>query len=271
MQWDKHRIVPAKQPKTVIIIGGGIGGMECARVLALQGNHPVIYERGSELGGTFIAGSAESYKGKMRDLLAWYRRQMDQLDVEVHLNTEISSLDEFNDQQIVIATGSKPKVLSRVHGYERMVEACDWLLGKREVGETVAVIGGGLTGCEIAYELALLGKKPIIVEMLDDLVAQKGVCMANSTYLREWFALNEVPVYLETKLAEVSEGSITCRDKDGNSFEIACDSVISAAGYDPAPLALPRRNVYLVGDCLSVGNLRSVIWRAYEIAMRLGR
>ena len=133
----------------------------------------------------------------------------------------------------------------------------------------MAVIGGGLTGSEIAYELALQGKKPIIVEMKDDLVAQKGVCLANSSYLREWFALHEVPVYLETTLKEVREGSILCTGRDGAEIRLNCDSVISSAGYIPAPLAQKGKNVTLVGDCLQVGNLRSVIWLAYEAAMKI--
>ena len=133
----------------------------------------------------------------------------------------------------------------------------------------VAVVGGGLTGCEIAYELALTGKKPLIVEMKDDLIAQTGVCLANSSYLREWFALHEVPVYLETTVAEVTDAGIVCRGKDGSTFELACDSVISSVGYDPAPLAPRGKGIYLVGDCDRVGNLRTVIWSAYEVAMRI--
>ena len=150
-----------------------------------------------------------------------------------------------------------------------MVEACEYLNGEKEVGETVAVIGGGLTGSEIAYELALQGHKPIIVEMKDDLVSQTGVCLANSSYLREWFALNEVPVYLETTLKEVKDGSIICVSKNDSNIEIKCDSVISCAGYIPAPLAQASKNVYLVGDCLAIGNLRSVVWRAFEVAMKI--
>ena len=149
-----------------------------------------------------------------------------------------------------------------------MVEACDFLNGT-PVGETVAVIGGGLTGSEIAYELALKGNKPIIVEMKDDLVSQKGVCLANSSYVREWFALNKVPVYLETTLKEVKDGSIICTDKSGKELEIKCDSVISCAGYIPAPLAEKSGKVFLVGDCLAIGNLRSVVWRAYDVAMKI--
>ena len=106
--------------------------------------------------------------------------------------------------------------------------------------------------------------------MKDDLVSQKGVCLANSSYLREWFALNKVPVYLETTLKEVKDGSIVCTGKDGKDTEIECDSVISCAGYIPAPLTAEKsKNVYLVGDCLAIGNLRSVIWRAYEAAMKI--
>ena len=176
--------------------------MEAARVLKLREHDPVIYEKNNVLGGTFIPASAESYKGKLRELLAWYRRQMKELDVEVHLGKEIDSVEKFGDAPVIIATGSVPRVMKNIPGHERMIEACDYLNG-RDVGERVVVIGGGLTGSEIAYELALQGKRPVIVEMKNDLVAQKGVCLANSSYLREWFELHEVPVYLETKLKEV--------------------------------------------------------------------
>ena len=268
MQWNKHKIVPTKSPKTVHIIGGGIGGMEAARVLKLRGHNPIIHEKADTLGGTFIAASAESYKGKLRELLAWYKKQMADLQIEVHLNENIDNVEQFKGSPVIVATGSTARVLRSVPGNEKMIEACDYLTGT-PVGETVAVIGGGLTGCEIAYELALQGKKPIIVEMKDDLVSQKGVCLANSSYLREWFALHKVPVYLETTLQTVEDGKIICKDKEGKAVEIACDSVISSAGYIANPLTKAGGNVHLVGDCLQVGNLRTVVWRAYEVAMKI--
>ena len=267
MQRSKHYIRKTARPQTVAIIGGGIGGMEAARVLALRGHRPVIYERSDRLGGTFIAASAESYKGKLRELLSWYIRQMEQLNVEVHFGKEITELSAFDGQQVIVATGSVPRVLKNVPGHERMIEACDFLTGT-PVGQRVAVVGGGLTGCEIAYELALTGKEVTIVEMKDDLIAQKGVCLANSSYLREWFAMHEVPVYLTTRLKEVKDGSIVCEGPEG-IVELPCDSVISSAGYLPAPIAKEGGRVHLVGDCRKVGNLRSVIWRAYEVAMAI--
>lgn len=268
MQWDKHKIIPTKKPKTVHIVGGGIGGMEAARVLKLRGHNPIIYEKSNKLGGTFIPASAESYKFKLRELLEWYKHEMVKLGIEIKLNTEIKDINEFNGEPVIIATGSTPRVLRRIPGHERMVEACEYLNGK-EVGKRVAVIGGGLTGSEIAYELALQGHEPIIVEMKNDLVAQNGVCLANSSYLREWFKWKKVPVYLESTLQEVKEKSILIKGKDGNITELLCDSVISSAGYISAPLATKGKNVFLVGDCMKIGNLKTVIWRAYEVAMEI--
>ena len=105
--------------------------------------------------------------------------------------------------------------------------------------------------------------------MKDDLISQKGICLANSSYLREWFALHKVPVYLETTLQSVEDGKIICKSKDGQTVEIPCDSVISSAGYIENPLAKKAKDIHLVGDCLKVGNLRTVVWRAYEVAMKI--
>lgn len=267
MQWNKHYIKKTTKPKTVAIIGGGIGGMEAARVLKLRGHNPVIYEKTDKLGGTFIPASAESYKGKLRDLLAWYRREMDKLGIEVKLNTEVKDTNMLRADDIIIATGAKPRKLN-IPGFDKTIEACEYLNGK-EVGNNVVVIGGGLTGSEIAYELALGGKTVTIVEMKNDLIAQKGVCLANSSYLREWFALNKTSAYLGATVKEVKDSSIIIKTKEDEDKEIPCDSVISSVGYIPAPLTEAKNKVHLVGDCLSVGNLRSVIWRAYEVAMKI--
>ena len=266
MQTSKHYIKKTAKPKKVVIIGGGIAGMEAARVLKLRGHNPVIYEASDKLGGTFIPASSESYKGKLRELLEWYRKQMKDLKIEINLNSKIENISEFGDMPVIVATGSKPRKLN-IPGFDKTIEACEYLNGKA-AGDNVAVIGGGLTGCEIAYELALQGKKVSIVEMKDDLIAQTGVCLANSSYLREWFELHKVPVYLNTALKEVKDDSIICINNN-KEIEIKCDSVISSAGYIPDPLSPKKKNVYLIGDCDKVGNLRTVIWKAYECAMKI--
>lgn len=265
MQTNKHYIKKTAHPKKVAIIGGGIGGMEAARVLKLRGHEPVIYEKSNELGGVFIAAGKASFKGKLRELLEWYKLQMKELQIDVKLNTEIKDVSSLKADKIIVATGSKP-IVPKIIGVENAIEACDFLLGK-EVGETVAVIGGGLTGCEIAYELALDNKKPIIVEMKDDLVKQKGICMANSQYLRDYFALHKIPVHLETTLIGINENAIVCKDKEGKATEIPCDSVILALGYRSNPMKIDK--AIIIGDAAGVGNLRTVIWQAYEAAMKI--
>ena len=268
MQSDKYKIVPAKKPKKIAVSGGGIGGMETAIVLAKRGHNVTLYEKDSKLGGIFIAAAAPSFKGKDRDLIRWYEREITRYPIEVKLNTEVKELASLDAEEVIIATGATARKIP-VKGAEYAMDATEYLLGTKTVGENVTIIGGGLTGCEIAYDLYLQGKKPTIVEMKDDLIAVKGICLANTSFLRDFFATNKVPVYLETKLGEVLEDGVIAIDKTGNSFKINADSVILSVGYNPAPLAPKGKHVHIVGDAKKVGNLRTVIWNAWDVAMKL--
>ncbi|MBQ4603244.1 MAG: FAD-dependent oxidoreductase, partial [Clostridia bacterium] len=205
---------------------------------------------------------------KDRDLIAWYIREVSKLPIEVKMNTEVKDINALGADEVIVATGSKARKIP-VKGADAAIEAVDFLLGNAEVGENVTVIGGGLTGCEIAYELYLNGKKPTIVEMQDDLVTTPGVALANTSYLRDFFKTNKVPVHLETSLCEIGKNSVTVKAKDGKTFEIPSDSVIMSVGYVPTPLAPKSKHVHVIGDAAKVGNLRTVIWGAWDVAMKL--
>ena len=269
MQSKKYNIKPAAKRKRIAIVGGGIGGMEAALVCAKRGHSVVLYEKTDKLGGIFIAAAAPSFKEKDRDLIAWYIREIAKYpSIKVKLHTEVIDPTKLKAHEVIIATGSKARKLP-VKGAEYAMDATDYLLGKKQVGERVAIIGGGLTGCEIAYDLYLQGKKPTIVEMKDDLIAVKGICLANSSFLRDFFNANKVPVHLETGLKEIKENSIVVADKTGNTFEIETDSVILSVGYIPTPLAEAGKNIHVIGDAKKIGNLRTVIWNAWDVAMKL--
>ena len=268
MQSKKHYIKPAKKVKNIAVIGGGIGGMEAAMVCAKRGHKVTLYEKSGVLGGVFIAAAAPSFKEKDRDLIAWYRREITRYPIEVKLNTEITDISTLNADEVIVATGSRANRIP-VPGVDKAIQAVDFLLGKEEVGENVVIIGGGLTGCEIAYELYLQGKKPVIVEMQDDLVTTPGICLANTSYLRDFFEANKVPVHLETGVKEIGEGTVTVAHKDGSVEEIPADSVILSVGYTSAPVAPKAKNVHIIGDANKVGNLRTVIWGAWDVAMKL--
>ena len=268
MQSKKYNLKPAKKIKNVAVIGGGIGGMEAAIVLAKRGHKVTLYEKSDVLGGVFIAAATPSFKEKDRDLIAWYRREITRYPIEVKMNTEVTDIKALGADEVIIATGATAKRIP-IPGADRAIEAVDFLLGNAQVGENVVIVGGGLTGCEIAYELYLQGKKPQIVEMMDDLIVTKGICLANTSYLRDFFKTNNVPVHLEHKTAEIRDGEVVIVDKEGNSKTIPADSVIMSVGYNPAPLAKKASHVHVIGDAKAVGNLRTVIWGAWDVAMKI--
>ena len=267
MQSKKYNIQPAKKAKKVAVIGGGIGGMEAAIVCAKRGHSVTLYEKSGELGGVFIAAASPSFKEKDRALIAWYRREIARYSsITVKLNTEVTDVKSLGADEVIVATGAKAKRIP-IPGVEKSIEAVDFLLGKKQVGERIVVIGGGLTGCEIAYELFLQGKKPAIVEMMDDLIVTPGICLANTSYLRDCFKANNLPVYLETGVKEIKDGAVVVADKEGKTFEIEADSVILSVGYNPAPIE--TKGVHVIGDAQKVGNLRSVIWGAWDVATKI--
>ena len=268
MQSKKYYVKPAKKAKSVAVIGGGIGGMEAAILLTKRGHKVTIFEKTDKLGGVFIAAAAPSFKEKDRELIAWYIREVQKLPIEVKLNTEIKDISAIKADEIIIATGSTARKIP-IPGADTAVEAVDYLLGNKQVGEKVVIIGGGLTGCEIAYDLYLQGKQPTIVEMQDDLITTPGICLANTSFLRDFFNANKVPVYLETGVKEIKDGAVVVAGKDGVAKEIECDSVILSVGYKPAPIAEKSKHVHIIGDAQNVGNLRTVIWGAWDVAMKI--
>ena len=269
MQSKKHYIKPARRKKTIAVIGGGIGGMETALVCAKRGHNVTLYEKSGQLGGVFIAAAAPSFKEKDRALIAWYRREIKKYpNIEIKLNSEVKDISQVEADEIVVATGAKANRIP-VPGIDKGIQAVDFLLGKKEVGENVVIIGGGLTGCEIAYELYLQGKKPAIVEMQDDLITTPGVCLANTSYLRDFFNANDVPVHLETGVQEILDDGVMVKDKNGTLYKIAADNVILSVGYKPQPVFEKGRHIHIVGDASKVGNLRTVIWQAWDVAMKL--
>ncbi len=263
----KYKIVKTGAPKKIAVIGGGIGGMETARVLALRGHKVTLYEKTDKLGGVFIPAASFEFKEKDRDLIAWYIKQIKDAGVEIKLNSEVKDVSLLDAEEVIIATGAKARKL-RVPGEERTVEAITYLNNRDIVKdkEKIIIIGGSLTGCEIAYELYNSGKQPVIVEMKNDLIAARGVCLANTSYLRDFFKLKKVPVYLNSKVKEITDKGIIATGKDGKEIEIEGEAVITCVGYVSAPLDGKKGN--LVGDCYEVGNVMTVVRRAWDVAMK---
>jgi 2-enoate reductase len=272
MEEKAYELKPAAVKKRVAVVGGGIGGMETARLLKLRGHEPVLFEKTGELGGVFIAAAAPDFKEKDKMLIDWYKKQLKDLNVEVRLNTEAGPEDLKGFDEVVLATGAKPRKLP-IAGLEsnKVIEAIEYLRGYKESGKTAVIIGGGLTGCEIAYDLALKGKKAIIVEMQDDILKVDGLCAANSNFLREAIRYYGIDVYLENSLVKVTEDGdgvkVIIKDCSGKETELKTDSVIMSVGYvSDKTLSEKLPDAQLIGDAKQVGNLKNVVFNAYDTA-----
>ena len=270
MQHTRYKIVPTKNPKKVAIIGGGIGGMECALVLKQRGHTPVIFEKTSELGGLYITASAMSFKEADKALLRWYERELKKNDIEVRFNMEINAPATLRREfdEIIVCTGSHPKTLP-VKGFNKTINFTQLLLNQVDAGDRIVFFGGGQSSCEAAYEMVLQGKHPIIVEYADDLIATPGTCLANASFLREMLAFKKVPVYLNATITEIGDGFVMVKQQDGTEIRIECDSVVNGIGFVPAPIAADDHKVYRVGTCEKWGNLRNVIWGAWDVCMHI--
>ena len=270
MQHNRYKIVPTRNPKKVAIVGGGIGGMECALVLKQRGHVPTIFEKTDVLGGMFLTASAMSFKENDKELLRWYIREIERQGIDVRFNTEVNDLGTLRGyDEIIVATGSVPRIMPAVKGFEKTITLTQLLREKKEVGDKVMFFGGGQSACEAAYEMILQGKHPLIVEYARDLVPAQNVCLANASFLRDMMEYKNVPVYLESTITEIGDGYVIVRHKDGSVEKIECDDVVNGIGFVPTPIGEKKRNVHRVGDCVAIGNLRTAIWRAWDVCMKI--
>lgn len=272
-QGDNDYTIPmAETKKKVVVIGGGVAGVEAARIAAIRGHNVSLYEKSDKIGGQLYYAVKPPHKQNMEPLFPYLERQLELTGVDVHLNTEITA-DEIvalNADAVICATGVRPATLP-IPGFELAMNAKEVLDGK-ETGEQVVIIGGGSVGIETAEYLAAAGKKVTVIEMLDT-IAEK---MVNVTRFIVLGHLKGYGVNLLTSCTcqEIKENSIIYRDKDGNVLEIPADSVVIAVGDKPNTTLYDELNgrvpeLYNVGDSASAGLIATAVNQAYNCALKL--
>lgn len=190
-------------------------------------------------------------------------------NIEVHYNSEIKGLEELNYDEYVIATGASSTRKLNVPGDEYAMNAVDFLADDMPCHDQVAIIGGGLTGCEIAYELALQGKHPCIIEMADDILKVPGSCMANTSFLRDAFKFYNVPIYTSAKTIAILPDAVFIEDNKGHKKQLNCDTIVTSIGYVNEKSFEKNNNVHIIGDADKVANLRQAIWQANDLAIKI--
>lgn len=266
-----YQIKPAENKKKIMVIGGGIGGMEAARVSALRGHEVDLFEKTDQLGGMFIPASAMSFKESDRKLIEWYKRQMKNLDINIQMSTEVTDerIRKENPDVIFMATGSKAKKLP-VSGADAqyVISAVDALNHPEKIKGEVVVIGCGLTGTEIAYDYAKNGGKVTIVEACDTIL-NVDIAAANKNYLLAAIDVYGIDIFKNAMVESFEDEKVTFT-QNGEKKSLHADTIIVSIGYDSYhPLEINLNNVehHVIGDAENVSNLMGAIWNAYATAM----
>lgn len=270
-------LTPALQKKNVLVVGGGVSGMEAARVAALRGHTVTLCEGSSQLGGSLIPAGAHDFKADLRDLNAWYQRQLTKLGVTVELNTRLdaAAILARKPDAVVLAQGAVP-VIPRVPGVDspKVVDCVAALTRDPDAGDKVVVIGGGLVGCETAVGYAQAGKTVTVIEALPDILsAGIPVPESNEQMLRDLLAEGKVAIKTASRLSAVTETGVTLSTPNGEET-LEADTVVLAVGFTPRPsladdLLGSGLEVYPVGDGVKVGSVMTAVAAGYTVGRRI--
>ena len=252
----EYEIHPAKEPKKVLVIGGGPAGLEVAGVAALRGHQVTLYEKGSELGGQWLVASKAPKKDGFSEVLRYRIGQLNKLRVKIELNKTVTPalIEEVKPDVVVVATGAAP-LIPQMPGVDRenVITAHQVLSGKADIGGKVAILGGGMVGCETADFLAERGKKVTIVEMLGKVAKDVGMC--RKPPLMQRLTQAGVEILTSTSVKAISDTGIIA-DRNGVEENIGVfDTIVLALGATSVreiaeQLKGKVSQIYAIGDAV---------------------
>lgn len=272
-----YTITRADKPKKVVVIGGGPGGMEAARIAALKGHDVTLFERDMEPGGQLKAASQPAFKSALQELVEYLVFQLHKLGVKVETNKEVTPdmVYQMNPDAVVLATGASP-AKSSLPGARRknVMTAVDLLSGKRKVGNKVIVVGASLVGCDTALYLAQKGKKVSVIKIRPGTEVAEDINQINRATLLEQLAQNGVNFLFDRVIKEFTAGGVLVTDKDGKQQMIEADTIVLALGAKPENnLAKHLKGkvdeLYVIGDCVSPRKIGDAMHEGFVAGWRI--
>lgn len=268
--------VKARRSRKVVVVGGGPGGLEAARVARERGHRVILFERSGELGGQGRLARKAPHKDRFAEILRYLIYRVEALDVDIRMNSAASEDNVMREKPdaVILATGAVP-VIPVLPGIDprHAITAWDVLEEKVHPGRYAAIIGGGLVGCETAAYLAEQDRRVIILEMQDELAPDQSPSLRGEL-LQRLYENPAVEIRTNTEVTSIGERSITARSNSQESAIEDLDTIIIAAGaqpYNPLEGMLkPLMNeVYAVGDCDRPRKAAEAIHEAFHVAYRL--
>ena len=273
---NTRSIQPAAQKKKIAVLGGGPAGLEAARVAALRGHDVTLFEKTTTLGGQLNIACVPPRKEEMR------RAAQDLIhavcNAGVHLcmgqTRTAEQLKDAGFEAVINAVGAH-SAAPRIPGIDSVNVADAWkvLAGEQQVYGTVAVIGGGMVGCETAEYLAARGCKVSVIEMMDKIAAGESTTILPT--LLENYKTYGVEQYPSHKVKEFRMDAVVCENKDGTEVTIPCDYIVLAMGarsneFDAAALEAASIPVYSIGDAAGkAADISNAIRTGYDTACQL--
>ncbi|MEG0695282.1 MAG: FAD-dependent oxidoreductase [Erysipelotrichaceae bacterium] len=270
------KIEPTTTPKNVWIVGGGMAGLECAKILKQKHHNPIIFEEKAELGGQFLTAGEAPGKAEMKQAAISFGEQVMNSGVQVRFGVKINPkmIEEEKPDTVVFAIGASPIDLHLEHSdLMNVLLAHDVLDGKVEAKGNVGVIGGGLVGLEVADYLASKGHQVSVIEMLD--AAGKDLGSLRKIAVMSKMAQLKVNILTNTKSKALNKNGIVC-ERDGKEELVACDSVVMAVGSrsnDSSELikACKQHNIpyYVIGDALKARRALNAVEEGFKTALEI--
>ncbi|MFC1912677.1 FAD-dependent oxidoreductase [Chloroflexota bacterium] len=270
----EYNITQTKLKKKILVVGGGPSGMEAARVATLRGHEVSLYEKESSLGGQLVIAAIPPYKSPIQDFIKYLTSQIFNVGVRVKLGTKVTrnSIVSLRPDAVILATGAIPRI-PKIMGLNRpsVFTAGNVLLGGVEVGQRVAIIGGGIIGCETADYLSERGHNVTIIEILPEVARSMGIRM--KTRLLSRLIDKNVIILNNTNCIEITDEGIICHTKGNKARSLEIESVVLATGsipnsdlYKEIKSIVPK--VYQCGDCIEPRQIWEAIDEGFQIGLK---